>query len=414
MIIIHGVNNPHDLISRHLTSVLDRHLRSMPVVVMTGARQTGKSTLAQFLLHQDRIYHTLDDLDALELVGSNPGGLIGDRPVTIDEVQRMPELLLSVKRSVDADRVAGRFLLTGSANLLLMQRVSEPLAGRASYLTLRPCTRGELSGLPPSLWTQLQQVEDREWQAVIQDSARPAARWAAVARRGGFPTPALGSEEHGAASPWYQGYIRTYLERDLQDLSSISSLVDFRRLMRLVAARTGQIQNQSNLARDLGMAQPTVHRYLNLLETSYMLVRLPAYTANRGKRLIKSPRIYWGDTGLGLHMSGSPDPTGAHLENLILLDLLTSQDCYNQINQLYYWRTTTGQEVDFVIEGLDGRLMPIEVKATAKPRLGHCRGLNAFLDEYGKLCRSALLLHAGSETRWLTPRILATPWWAVA
>ena len=166
--------------------------------------------------------------------------------------------------------------------------------------------------------------------------------------------------------------------------------------------------NQTELGRDVGLPQPTVHRWLNLLETSYLLVRLPAYAANRTKRLAKSPRIFWGDTGVVLHL-GSSAPAGAHLENLVLDDLLAWGDARVERAELAYWRTTIGEEVDFVIEA-GGKLLPIEVKATSKPRLADCTHLGAFRQEYGRKARAGLLLHTERAVEWLTPDVLAVPW----
>ena len=157
--------------------------------------------------------------------------------------------------------------------------------------------------------------------------------------------------------------MRTYLERDLQDLATISSLPDFRRLMQSASLRLGQLLNQTELGRDVALPQPTVHRWLNLLETSYMLVRLTAYAVNSTKRLIKAPKLYWGDTGIALHLAGS-EPQGSHLENLVLQDLLVWRDARVARAELGYWRTTIGEEVDFVIEA-GNKLLPIEEKATA-------------------------------------------------
>jgi predicted AAA+ superfamily ATPase len=182
--------------------------------------------------------------------------------------------------------------------------------------------------------------------------------------------------------------------------------------MQATCHRLGQLLNQTELGRDAALPQPTVHRYLNLLETSYLLVRLPAFARNRTKRLIKSPKLYWGDTGVALHLAGSPTPDGPHLENLVLADLMAWRDATLERIELSYWRTTTGSEVDFVIETAAG-LMPIEVKATARPRLADAVGLTEFRGEYGRPCRSGLLLHTGSQLDWLMPGVLAAPWWMV-
>ncbi len=391
-----------------------RRLRVMPAVVVTGARQTGKSTLAEVLAPGKRRYLSLDDLDVVDLARRDPEALVGgETPVTLDEVQREPDLLLAVKRMIDANRRPGQFLLTGSANLSLMRGVSESLAGRASYLTLWPMTRREQRGLGRcGLWEELLAAPDAEWPDVLAADEAGPEDWKALARRGGFPTPAVHLSEPSDRELWFDGYARTYLERDLQALSTIAALPDFRRLMRAACLRLGQLFNQSEVARDVAVPQPTVHRWLNLLETSYLLVRLPAYSVNRTKRLVKSPKVYWGDAGLALHLGGDSEPSGAHLENIVLLDLLAWRDSRVERAELLYWRTSAGEEVDLVVES-GGRVLPIEIKATGRPRRKDAANLRAFRAEYGATARSGLLLHTGSAVEWLAPDVLAAPWWRV-
>lgn len=410
MTIIHDMKT----LPRLVGIALSERLRVMPAVVVTGARQTGKSTLAEQLVPGTRRYATLDDLDVLDAAQRDPEVLVGGPgPVTLDEVQRAPELLRAVKRAIDRNRKSGRFLLTGSANLLLMRQVSESLAGRASYLTLWPMTRGEQRGLGRcGLWDELHTTPEAEWREMLAGEKDSAEDWRMLARRGGFPTPALDLATAADRRIWFDGYVRTYLERDLQDLASIGTLPDFRRLMRAACLRIGQLVNQTELGRDVALPQPTVHRWLNLLETSYLLVRLPAYAVNRTKRLIKAPKIYWGDTGLAMHLAEAEEPDGAHLENLILHDLLAWRDARVERVELGYWRTSIGEEVDFVIEA-GGKLLPIEVKSTTRPRLADATHLRTFRTEYGKKARAGLLLHTGSTLEWLAPDVLAAPWWKV-
>ena len=412
MIIIHRMDDP--LLPRLVAGSLGERLRVMPAAVVTGPRQAGKSTLAQELSPQPRRYFSLDDLDVVDAARRDPELLVGgSQPVTIDEVQREPDLLRAVKLAIDRKRSNGRFLLTGSANLLLMRQVSESLAGRASYLTLWPMTRREQRGLGRcGIWDELLGAADEEWLDIVSAQPDSPEDWRALVRRGGFPTPAVHMRTARDRAVWFDGYVRTYLERDLQDLSSIAGLPDFRRLMRAACLRLGQLVNQTELARDVALPQPTVHRYLNLLETSYLLVRLPAYSVNRTKRLIKSPKLYWGDTGVALHLAADPEPAGAHLENLVLHDLLAWRDARLAPAEIFYWRTTIGEEVDLVIE-TEGRVMPIEIKATGRPRLGDAAHLRTFRAEYGKRARAALLLHTGNTTEWLAPGVLAAPWWRV-
>jgi predicted AAA+ superfamily ATPase len=409
MKIIHRMNP----LPRLVSGALANRLAVMPAVVVTGARQTGKSTLAEQLVAGDRRYRTLDDFDVLAAARRDPEALVGgNEPITIDEVQREPTLLSAVKRAIDRNRKAGRFLLTGSANLLLMRQVSESLAGRASYLTLWPLTRREQLGLGSAgRWEELLETPDEGWRDLLTTGDRHEEDWRALAQRGGFPTPAIELINPDERAIWFDGYVRTYLERDLQDLATISSLPDFRRLMQAACLRLGQLLNQTELGRDVALPQPTVHRWLSLLETSYLLVRLPAYAVNRTKRLIKAPKLYWGDTGIALHLAGA-EPQGCHLENLVLQDLLAWRDARLARAELGYWRTTLGEEVDLVIEA-GGQLLPIEVKATASPRLADCAHLRTFRAEYGSQARAGLLLHTGTNVEWLTADVLAAPWWRV-
>ena len=411
MIILHPMKQYP--LPRLVADSLETRLRVMPAVIVTGARQTGKSTLAQELTSERRRFLSLDDLDVLDAARRDPEALLGGNwPVTIDEVQREPNLLLAVKRAIDQQRQPGKFLLTGSANLLLMRQVSESLAGRASYLTLWPMTRREQAGLGRGgIWEELFDARDEDWLDLV--ASRPAHREglgnAGSPRRLPFSGSTLGIQ------PRKNGLVRRstyvpYLERDLQDISSISALPDFRRLMRAACLRMGQLLNQAELGRDVALPQATVHRYLNLLETSYLLVRLPAYAVNRTKRLIKSPKVYWGDTGVALHLTQEESPRGAHLENIVLHDLLTWRDARLTHAEIFYWRTAIGEEVDFVIEA-GGRLLPIEIKSTDRPRLRDTANLRTFLAEYGETARAGLLLHTGETLKWLAPNVLAMPWW---
>jgi len=409
MNIIHSM----EPLPRLVDSALASRLRVMPAVVLTGARQTGKSTLVETMVPGRRRYRSLDDFDVRDAARRDPEALLGGKdPLTLDEVQREPGLMTNVKRAIDRDRRPGRFLLTGSANLLLMRQVSESLAGRASYLTLWPMTRREQLGRGSAgRWDAILESPDEQWRDLLMADDAPREDWQALALRGGFPTPALQLATPSDRAIWFDGYVRTYLERDLQDLAAISALPDFRRLMQATCLRLGGILNQTELGRDTGLPQPTVHRWLNLLETSYQLIRLPAYAVNRTKRLIKSPRLFWSDTGLALHLGGT-GPTGAHLENLVMHDLIAWRDARIDRVELAYWRTTVGEEVDFVIEA-GGRLLPIELKSTARPRLTDCAHLRTFRQEYGRKARAGLLLHAGPATEWLAPDVLAVPWWRV-
>jgi predicted AAA+ superfamily ATPase len=388
-----------------------------PIVVLMGARQTGKSTLVRSLpSSESREYLTLDDLDIRGQARTAPDDLVHRADlITFDEIQREPGLLLSLKRAVDERRPRrrGQFVLTGSANLLLMSRVSETLAGRAGYISLWPLTRRERLGLGTAgIWTALLQTPVGKWMDLVRSQKIKSENWQDAAKLGGYPTPAYELDSERARYLWYQGYVQTYLERDLQDLSAIDNLVDFQRLMRATCLRLGSMINMTELSRDTGVPRQSIQRYLNLLETSCLLVRVEPYAVNRTKRLIKSPKLYWSDTGLALFLSGVSDPGGTYLENLVVHDLIAWRDAQIPRPNVLYWRTASGQEVDFVIEHRQG-LLPIEIKATARPTTADAQHLLAFRQEYGSKVRGALLLHTGAEVFWIARDVLAAPWWKV-
>lgn len=389
--------------------------RVFPVTVLTGARQTGKSTLVQQpAVVGDREYLTLDDPAVLDQAVHAPDQLVARAErLVLDEVQRVPELLLTLKRAVDQRRVRGRYILTGSANLLLMRQVTESLAGRAGYVTLWPLTRREQLGFGSAgVWSELLATEPGAWRDLLAAQVAPEEPWDDVASRGGYPVPAYELIDERERRAWFEGYAVTYLERDVRRLSAIEQVVELRRLMKALALRIGNLVNQAELARDVNLSPSTVQRYVQLLETSYQLVRIPSYVLNRTKRPIKAPKFYWSDTGLAMYLSGEAAPRGAHLENVVALDLLTWAQQQDSRTEILYWRTAKGAEVDFVVE-TPGRVLPIEVKAGASVSTSDARSLMTFLEEYQDLAPAGLLLHTGSTTFWLTARVLAAPWWKV-
>jgi uncharacterized protein len=396
---------------REITPLLREALGSLPVVVVTGLRQAGKTTLlATNPAFAERRYLTLDDLATLEAAERDPEALIaGDEPVTVDEVQRSPGLLLAVKRAVDRRREPGRFLLSGSANLALLGGVSESLAGRALYLTLHPFTRRERLGRtaePPFLVRFL--AEPKLSAHAVAEPLTPDEILA-----GGLPPVALGDVANRGL--WFLGYEQTYLERDLRALSQVADLVAFRNLMRLAALRTGQILNQSELARDARLPVSTVSRYLGLLEAAFVVVRLAPHLRSRATRLLKSPKIFVSDSGLAAHLVGATDLApeadepmrGALLETYVHQNLAGILDAHLPQARLDYWSLQGRHEVDFVVS-LGPKAVAIEVKASARIGDRDLAGLKALKAKTPGV-RAGIVAYNGTEALRLGDDLHAIP-----
>jgi hypothetical protein len=394
---------------REITPRLERAQRQLPVIVVSGLRQAGKSTLLQNepALARKHAYRTLDDFATLAAARSNPESLLEDDAI-LDEVQRCPELLVAIKKSVDERRKPGRFILSGSANLALLGRAAETLAGRAGYFTLHPMTRREIRGkteVPPFLASFVAAP------SLPSGKADPISEQEVLA--GGLPPACLGPAD--GAAEWFRGYVQTYVERDVRQLSQITDLVAFRTLAHLAALRTGQVLAISELARDAKLNAMTAGRYLNLLETSFLIHRLPPFLKNRSSRLIKSPKLHFTDSGLAAHLAGATtlEPgvderlRGALFETYVAQNLAALLEAHLPEAQLGYWHEQGRYEVDFVIE--TGRqVLAIEVKAATRWSEGDLAGLRAFA-ERTPACVAAVLAYNGKEAVKLDERIFAIP-----
>jgi predicted AAA+ superfamily ATPase len=396
---------------RELSHLVAAGLAALPAVVVTGLRQAGKTTfLQQDPALRGRRYLTLDDFATLQAARSAPEALVaGEEPVTIDEVQRSPELLLAVKREIDRRRAPGRFLLSGSANLALLDGVSDSLAGRALYLTLHPFSRRERLGRLGDLPILLQ----------ILDGAPPPPRLdvpplaADEVLDGGLPPVALG--DAASRGLWFLGYEQTYLERDVRDLSQVADIVSFRNLLHLAALRTGQLLNQSDLARDARLPATTAARYLGLLEASFVVSRLPPHLKSRAARLIKSPKVLMTDSGLAAHLTAVHDlsPTaderlrGALFETFVGQNLAALLGAHRPQARLEYWSVQGRHEVDFVVS--EGRnTVGVEVKAATRFGERDLTGLRAFAASTPGV-RAGILAYNGSETLPVGDRLWAVP-----
>jgi uncharacterized protein len=399
---------------RWLTPLLQSAAQDHPIIVLTGARQVGKSTL---LLNAEPFrnwrFHTLDDFSTLEQAHSNPESLwAGTNQIVLDEVQKIPELLLAVKKTVDQHPRKYQFVLSGSANLLLMKQVSESLAGRAIYFILDPMSLGESHDRPhPDLLMRALSGDFPNETSLSMDLPNPAEY---ILR--GFMPPLLTLETPQAWTRWWDGYVATYLERDLRQVAQIDALLDFRRVMELAALRSGQLINQSELSRDARLSQPTTHRYLNLLETTHLFDRLPAYTASRTTRLLKSPKAFFNDPALAVFLSGYYEledlvkarEYGAYFETFIYHHLRILTRLMTPTGRLHFWRTLEGQEVDFVLEH-GRRLLAIEAKLTDNLTYRDTAGVRFFLENHPK-ASGGLIVYSGKQIKRIDEKILAIPW----
>ena len=368
---------------RELSALARRALRTFPIVVVTGLRQAGKTTFLQRdSAFRGRRYVTLDDFATLEAARLDPESLVrGQEPVTIDEVQRCPELLVAIKRTVDEQRTPGRFVLSGSANLSLLKGVSESLAGRAISLTLGPFSRRERLGATqePFLVTFLKESR-------LPPSAPSPALTDREVLHGGMPAIVVG--QNVDRDLWLLAYEQTYLERDVRDLTQVADLVTFRTLLRLAAARTGQILNQSEIARDARLPVSTAVRYMGLLEASFVVDRLPPYMRSRTTRLLKSPKIFLADSGLASHLTSTSDISvtadeplrGALYETFVYQNLTGILGAHLPDAELGFWSIQGRHEVDFVISH-KRRCIAVEVKAASRFRKSDLAGLRAFREK---------------------------------
>jgi len=403
------------MIKRKITPKLLEALSDSPVVLVHGARQTGKSTLVKDLA--DNVYPakylTFDDPGILSAARNNPYEFLSgyEDNLIVDEVQRVPEIFLAIKEAVDKKRKAGKYILTGSSNVLLLPKVSDSLAGRMEILNLYPFSQNEITGSDYNFIDE----------AFAKEFKMPAARRkkndiSARILSGGFPEM-LTRKNRVRQDAWFKSYITTILQRDLRDIANVEKLSELPRLLNLFAARAGTLLNFAEISRSASIPQTTLRRYVSLLEAVFMIYLLPAWSGNLSKRLIKTPKLYLGDTGLLSHLIGfekektTADPLswGRIVENFILLELL-KQSSWSKFNlSLFYFRTASGHEVDLIIEHSSGSLVGIEIKASSKITADNFNHLKMFADETGKKFLRGFVFYTGNEPIPFAKNLFAMP-----
>jgi uncharacterized protein len=405
-----------DTISRAITPRILTALVDTPAVMLVGPRQAGKSTLVQSLAggpHPAR-YLTLDDLRTLDAARRDPVGFIEslDGPVIIDEIQRAPELLLPIKAAIDRDRRPGRFILTGSAQVMLLPAMSESLAGRIEVHTLWPFSQAEIEG-----------VRSRIIEMLLDDSPQGAptpagTREELIARivRGGFPEAV--AREDDRRGEWLDSYLTVIVQRDLRDLANIERLAQVPAVLATLASRVRAPLNKTEVGSSIGIPRTSLDRYLTLLENVFLLYRLPAWHTNRIKQIAKAPKLLLSDSALLTHLlrtdrerlSDDDSLLGVILESFVGMELAKQLSAASTRASLLHMRTATGTEVDFVLEAADGRLAGIEVKSSATVRGEDFKHLTAMRDRIDpKRFVRGVVLYTGSERLPFGERLEAWP-----
>ena len=400
-----------DYVSRTIDNEIAEAVREFPAIFVTGPRQSGKTTTLKHCLGDRFNYISLDAPDIYTLAINDPRAFLDSNqaPVIFDEIQNAPDLLPYIKERIDSSRhETGQFVLTGSQNLLSSARIGETLAGRAAVLQLYPLTRRELEANPQMALPWQPNNEAVEFK--LPDHLRYWESWL----RGGYPEIALDPSRD--VTRWYASYVQTYLERDLRTLRQIGDLTQFRSFLRVLANRSTSLLSLSGISRDLGIAVNTVKSWISVLEASHLICVVRPYFSNVEKRMVKSPKVYFLDVGLLCHLTGLRDPeharsgplAGAIFETVVLGEIVKTYTHRGRQPQVFFWRTSHGQEVDFVVQ--DGtRLIPIEVKTSSTPRSAMAKSIQVFQKDFVGQADHGYVVHPGDIRLPLAREVTALP-----
>ena len=386
-----------------------------PVVTLVGARQVGKSTLCRQIANQRGLaYRTLDDRDTRRQATEDPDGLlaeIGDAGAVIDEIQRAPDLLLAVKAAVDRNNRPGQYLLTGSNQPKMGREVGDSLLGRTAYRTLRPLTLSELrfDEHHPG-WSFL--FGDNEAEVIAELERRAAANqagdWHEVVAAGGFPRAVAALPQERARL--LGDYVTAFVQRDIREVVAIERIARFESFFRIAAIRVGGVLNANGWSNEIAVPVATIRRWVQALQDSYLIDLIPPYLQNINQRVTKAPKLYMVDSGLAFAAARETEPTGFHLENLIVADAAVWKEGAPN-RAWYHWRLANKQEVDVVLEERN-RLLPIEIKAAISVGSSDVRHLRTFCDRHSNAVRG-IILSNDPAIRILSPNVIAAPWWGV-
>jgi predicted AAA+ superfamily ATPase len=403
-----------EIYARHARSLILEALRDTRVVFVMGARQVGKSTLTISIAehdHRARVL-TLDDDVTRAAAEADPTGFVGglDAPVVIDEVQRVPDLLLAIKQAVDRDTSPGRFLLTGSANVLTNRRVKDALTGRMELIRLWPLSQSEVHGSHDNVVDALFAADP----PLIDDAIVGRGAFVEIVAAGGYPEALA---RHGRRrQTWFRDYVETTLDRDLRDVSDALKLEAMPRLLRLLAAQSAGLLNYKTIADRLQLHPDTVRSYVELLETVFLVRKLPAWRPGLGSREVHSPKVHVVDSGLLAHflaadekrISEDDQVTGKLLESFVAMEIVKHVDWAQVDARAHHYRDGR-DEIDMVLESRSGDLVAIEVKASATLHARDWRALEKLRQRTDERFRAGVLIHAGRQTLPLGDRLWALP-----
>lgn len=401
---------------RFITPSITEALEDTPVIILNGARQTGKSTLCQQLLDQEVVKAqlvTFDDPTTLAAAQLDPLGFLKDlsKHVILDEVQRVPELFLSIKKLVDQDRKSRRFILTGSADVMILPKVADSLAGRIEIHNLWPLSQGEILGKPSDFLEVL----------ISQDSKFQSSQvsWKEILRSilvGGYPE-AIARKKDSRRSKWIESYLISVLQKDIRELANIEGLNQIPNVLQLLSTRVGSTLNMSDIARLSGIKNTTLQRYMALLEHVFLLVKIPAWTPNMEGQFVKSPKIYLNDSGLLSHLRGEDmeslsanrSGVGALLENFVVMEIIKQLSWSNKFLKPYHFSMHKGAEVDLVLENRQKQLFGIEVKSAASLKEKDFKGLKRLAELTGNKFQKGIVLYSGDEVVGFGDNLYAVP-----
>ncbi|MBA3574795.1 MAG: ATP-binding protein [Pseudonocardiales bacterium] len=396
---------------RQLRARIERALLDRPAVFVAGPRQAGKSTLVRLI--RDDGYVTLDRATTRAGAAADPDGFVAGLPMAaaLDEVQRVPDLLLAVKAAIDERREAGRFLLTGSANVLMLPTIADALPGRMEIVELWPLSQSEIDDQPGDFIDALFGSE-----ALTPPGTR-SSRGEILDRvlRGGFPEVVQRPSDR--RGDWFESYLTAVVEREVRDLSPVGHVAELVAMIRLIAARSGSSFNLADVARGARLSHSTARRYLGLLRAVFLAVEIPAWTTSLTTRIVRSPKMFLSDSGLTAHLLGidrerlttEPHLVGPLLEGFVAMELRKQIGWSRVRPSLAHFRTRRGEEVDLVLEARDGTVVGVEVKAAATVRSGDFTGLRALEAVAGDRFRRGVVLHTGDEHVAFGPTLAAVP-----